>query len=158
MTLDDIFISKLTAYREAANQGEIGLIAVLCVLRNRVHKNNSSYYIEATKPWQFSSISINSFGSEQKLTNTVTEEEVIRLKNKVNNQNDFIRILSKYPSDKLWTALDAIVQKIISEVQEDVTNGATLYYVAGTKVPEWATNGKTIKTTQIGAHIFFKEL
>lgn len=160
MTVDDIFISKLTAYREAANQGNQGLIAVLCVLRNRVRKNNSSYYIEATKVWQFSSISISSFGNETLTSNAVNTTEILRLKEKVNNGNMFIQILSKYPPaiDKIWLSLDDIVNKVASNAQEDITDGATLYYAAGTKVPEWARNGKAVKTIQIGAHIFFKEL
>ena len=52
----DLFMLTLTLYREARGEGTLGMIAVGCVIRNRVERNRSSYYAECTKPLQFSSI------------------------------------------------------------------------------------------------------
>lgn len=161
MSNDDIFLSKLTAYREAANQGIAGLTAVLCVLRNRVRKNNSSYYVEATKPWQFSSISIASFGDETLGSSNLApaELEINRLKKKINNGNMFITILSKYPAvnDPVWKSLDAIVKGVLSDVTPDITSGATSYYEKGSTIPKWAVDGSMKQTCQIGQHLFFTD-
>ena len=56
MDFADQFMSALCLWREARGEGTDGMTAIMCVLRNRVARHNSSYYAEVIKPWQFSSI------------------------------------------------------------------------------------------------------
>lgn len=160
---EDQFLATLMAYREAANQKDAGITAVLCVARNNAAKHGTTIFTEITKPFRYSSINcpINaktaSLGTLQGL---LTE-------------------LSKFPSQAnqtdwaLWKHIGDIVAGILSGVAEDITTGATLYYAPagisstvtftlpnGTVVPFPAgwDKSKLQFTTQIGTQLFFREL
>lgn len=146
MTHADYFMTALCLYREARNQGQTGMTAVACVLRNRVHKNNSTYYAEVTKPWQFSSITAK--GDPQ---------------------------LGEYPlvADPNWITAQLVAGNVIDGDVDDITNGATLYWNPNgitSSAMFTLPNGQAVKFPQswnpaavkwvatIGAHIFLREL
>src|SRR5271163_654566 len=101
MNSADQFMLALCLWREARGVGNSGMVAVACVLRNRVARNKSSYYAEVVKPWQFSSITA---------------------------KND--PQLGLYPSssDSSYQLAQKIVASLSDSSLEDTTEGATLYY------------------------------
>lgn len=146
MTPSDYAFTALCLWREARGDGQSGMTAVACVLRNRVHKNNSTYYAEVTRPEQFSSMTAK--GDPQ---------------------------LGKYPepSDTWWTAAQLIAGNVVDNAVSDITGGATLYWnPAGISSEKTFTlpNGNTVRfpqtwnpsavqfTAQIGKHIFLREV
>lgn len=148
MTLShaDYAMTALCLWREARGQGQAGMTAVACVLRNRVHKDNSTYFAEVTKAWQFSSITAK--GDPQ---------------------------LGLYPlvADPNWITAQLVAGNVIDGDVQDITNGATLYWNPD-GITSTATytlpNGSVVKFPQswnpaavrwvatIGAHIFLKEV
>ncbi len=104
------------------------MVAVGCVVRNRVNAHSSSYYAEVVKPWQFSSI-------------TVKNDPEVNL----------------YPSvvDAQWLAAQKIAVEIMDGILADTTNGAQFYYATTIPLPQWAEN--MTMTCQIGRQRFYKE-
>lgn len=146
MTHADYAILALTLWREARGEKDPGMAAVGCVLRNRVLKNLSTYYAEATKKWAFSSLT--AVGDSQ---------------------------LGLWPNvlDNRWHDAQSLAQQIADGMYADVTGGATLYWNPngiqsaktfklndGTvvKFPETWNPAVVKETVQIGAHIFLREL
>jgi len=142
----DYAFTSLCIWREARGEGQAGMTAVACVLRNRVHKNNSTYFAEVTKPWQFSSITAK--GDPQ---------------------------LGLFPgaTDGLWTTAQLTAGNVIDGDVQDITNGATLYWnPAGIESDKTYVlpDGSQVKfphtwnpaavrwTATIGHHIFLKEV
>lgn len=132
----DFFMLALCLYREARGEGDAGMTAVGCVVRNRVRRRNSSFYAEIVRPLQFSSITDG--GSA---------------KRKVDRQ------LSLYPAalDAAWVKAQAIAKDIISGLAPDVTNGATMYYANTIPFPETWDKSKLISTGRVGNQFFFRE-
>jgi spore germination cell wall hydrolase CwlJ-like protein len=145
MTHEDYGLLALCLWREARGEGAAGQIAVGCVVRNRVEKNGTSYFVEITKPWAFSSITAE--GDPQ---------------------------LGLYPSvlDHAWLQCQDLAGQIVDGVLNDSTGGATLYWnpngikssktfttLVGQVVafPQSWNPAVVTETTQIGAHIFLKE-
>lgn len=97
----DFFMLALCLYREASGDGPAGMTAVGCVVRNRVHRRQSGYYVEVVRRLQFSSI---------------TDPKDPQL--------------VKYPSafDEDWKLAQSIAEGIILDVIQDTTNGSTMYY------------------------------
>lgn len=142
----DYAMTALCLWREARGEGQTGMTAVACVLRNRTQKHSSSYYAEVVKPWQFSSITAK--GDPQ---------------------------LGLYPqvSDTWWTAAQLVAGNVIDSNVQDITNGATLYWnpngIQSTKTYQ-LPDGTMVKFPQdwnmsavrwvatIGAHIFLREV
>src|SRR5271154_5573214 len=131
MTSADQFMLALCLWREARGVGNSGMVAVACVLRNRVARNKSSYYAEVVKPWQFSSITA---------------------------KND--PQLGLYPSsvDSSYQLAQKIVASISMGALEDTTEGATLYYDDSIPFPAGWDIHKVEDTVKIGRLNFFKEL
>ena len=131
MTSADQFMLALCLWREARGVGNSGMVAVACVLRNRVEKNKSNYYIEVTKPWQFSSITA---------------------------KND--PQLGLYPSyaDSSWQLAQKIASPLSMVALADTTEGATLYYDDSIPFPAGWDIHKVEDTVKIGRLNFFKEL
>lgn len=50
------YILALTLWRENRGGLRVGMQSVANVLENRVRRNNTSFYTECVKPWQFTSI------------------------------------------------------------------------------------------------------
>jgi|GEM_PF-1937214 len=143
---EDYFMLALCLWREARGEGRSGMIAVGCVVRNRVAKNNSTFYAEIVHRLAFTSITYKSDPQ-----------------------------LAVYPadSDSSWQLAKLLAQDLCDGDIADVTGGATLYWNPngiqsgasfnlndGTEVafPQEWNRAKVQETVQIGAHIFLKEL
>jgi len=141
----DLVISALTAWREDRSSGFQGMTAVLCVIRNRVNKNKTTYYHECVKAWAFSSIS--AAGDPE---------------------------LSLWPAenDPSWLNAQNLAEKVIDGNIADITGGSTLYYApksiaekATITLPDgsvinWPVNWKQDKVTffgWIGDQVYFIE-
>ena len=127
----DLFMLALCLWREARGVGNSGMVAVGCVIKNRVSRNKSSYYAEVVKPWQFSSITAK--GDPQ---------------------------LGYYPpvQDQSWQLAQKIATNILSGTVSDTTEGATLYYDDSIPFPAGWDIHKVEDTVKIGRLNFFKEL
>ena len=125
----DINITTLTMRGEARNQGNQGMIAVGCVIRNRVNKGGygEGYIGVCLEPKQFSCWNQND--PNLKYMESLTEEDVG------------------------FQAALPLAMGIINDDISDITAGALNYY-SGQAVPYWAT-GK-IPCAIIGAFKFFR--
>jgi N-acetylmuramoyl-L-alanine amidase len=132
MNFVDQFMLALCLWREARGVGNSGMVAVACVIRNRVVKHKSSYYIEVTKPLQFSSITAK--GDPQ---------------------------LGLYPKsyDSSWQLAQQLAANVEGpNMYADNTMGATLYYDDSIDFPKSWDEHKVESTVKIGRLNFFKEL
>lgn len=126
-----------TLYGEARGEGDIGMQAVANVVCNRValahkhpHFGDGSIASACTAKYQFSCWNENDPNSEK--LKTVTDED---------------------PS--FAAALDIAADAVDGYLQ-DITGGATYYYVKNSPMPTWA-DGKT-PCAAIGRHLFFKDI
>lgn len=121
---------SLCLWREARGEGDAGMVAVGCVLRNRVMRHRTNYYIEVTAPWQFSSITAKSDPQ-----------------------------LGLYPreADTSWQSAQRLAAGIIDRSIADVTDGATLYYDDSIGFPASWDKDKVKATVKIGRINFFEE-
>src|SRR5258708_2781286 len=143
MSHSDYFMLALCLWREARGEGKDGQIAVACVVRNRVHKRMSSYYVEVVKPLQFSSI-----------TDKGVQDKTGGYLRKPDPQ------LSLYPNslDTAWKQCQEMAEVVCDVTIQDITNGATLYYADSIPFPPSWDKSKLIQTSKIGHHTFFREL
>jgi N-acetylmuramoyl-L-alanine amidase len=130
-TAADVFMLALCLWREARGEGRTGMIAVGCVVRNRVIRDGQSYYAETVRRLQFSSLTAK---GDPELT------------------------LWPVENDPSWQTAQALAQSIISEDVQDITGGATLYYATSIPFPATWNRSKVKQTVQIGNQIFFIEL
>jgi cell wall hydrolase len=128
----DDFMLSLVVWREARGEGDEGMTAVACVVRNRVNANKSSYYREITKPWQFSSISASSDPQLNRWPSPANASDMTT-----------------------WQKAQEIAAGVMSGVTQDVTNGATYYYAVSIPMPLWASS--MTMTCQIGNQRFYKQ-
>jgi N-acetylmuramoyl-L-alanine amidase len=131
MNAVDITLLALCLWREARGEGRTGMEAVACVLRNRVNRDKSTYYAEATKRLQFSSL-------------TAPGDPELNL----------------WPltTDPQWQIALVIAEDMSTNVIADVTLGATLYYADSIAFPATWDRSKVRQTAHIGHHIFFAEV
>lgn len=124
-----------TLWAEARGEGRDGMIAVGWVIRNRAeHPGWWGKSIETVclKPYQFSCW------------------------NAGDPNAPYLRGLKAIPGREYSLAREAAIA-VIEGREPDPTLGATHYYSTSMrKPPQWAASGK--KTTQIGRHIFFKDV
>lgn len=146
MTHADYFMMALCLWREARGEGNEGMTAVGCVVRNRVERDNSSYYAEIVKPWQFTSISVKA------------DPEIA---------------LWPMGNDPQWAQAVQLSQAICDGTVADITGGATLYWNPkaiesdhvielrdGSTVPfpqTWSIHAVQ-ETVVIGQHVFLREI
>ena len=123
----DDFMLALTMWREARGEGNDGMQAVGCVIRNRVKRYVSSYYHEATKKWQFS-------------CDTAPGDPEL--------------ILYPQVDDPQWQFIQGILPGLIDGTLADNTDGATSYFNPHVVLPTWAKSMIFIKN--IGNHAFYK--
>ncbi len=147
MTHADYAFTSLALWREARGEGEDGMTAVACVIRNRVNKHGSTPMAQVVKPWAFSSITAK--GDPE---------------------------LTLYPldGDPQWLQAQQTAQQVLDGQTNDTTGGATLYIAPagmapGTTVPYTLPDGtKTVfpkswnqaavtYSCTIGKQIFFVE-
>lgn len=137
MTPDDIFLTKLTAWRENRGGGYAGMQSVVNVILNRAQKRASSPYAECIRPLQFSSITA---------------------------KGDPELNLWPLPADPQWKIASSIVQDAADGNLDDITGGATLYYnPAGIQTDQTITlpTGETIpwpRGWNQGAVTYIKEI
>lgn len=146
--LSDVHVLACTLYGEARSEPMEGIIAVACVIRNRVnadlgndHKPDwwgEGYRGVCLKPSQFSCWSpAGGEGNHKKLA------ELVQLL-KGGQVND-----PKY-RECAWIATG-----IINNWGRDITGGADHYHVAGmTPRPTWAQAHQPIK--QVAKHVFYR--
>jgi spore germination cell wall hydrolase CwlJ-like protein len=124
----------LCIYGEARGEGELGKIAVGCVIRNRVNLSKSkSYYKIILKPVQFSCF---------------------------NSDDENLKILLEYAAtdnihDIYFDKCMKVAELILSSKIGDITGGATNYFNPKRANPYWAKKMK--KTVSIGKHDFYKD-
>lgn len=151
-TDEDIFMATLAAYREAADQHDAGITAMLCVAKNNALKHDTSIYTEITKAFRYSSINC-----PVKVTNYI---------NKMAALQQIVNALSNFAEQtnttqwNAWRHIGGLVAGVLSGALPDITNGATLYYSTAMlkDIPKEWDKSKIVFTTQIGTQRFYKEL
>lgn len=146
--LSDIQVLACTLYGEARSEPTEGILAVACVIRNRVKTDIGSdgkpdwwgegYRGVCLAPKQFSCWSPEGGeGNHAKLSKLVEA-----LKHKAATDDRF--------KECAWIATG-----VVNEWGRDITNGADHYHVAGmTQRPAWAKNISPIK--QVAKHVFYR--
>ena len=127
MNFGDAFMLALCAWRENRGGGVPGMQSVCNVIVNRVHKNQTTAYLEITKPWQFSSITAKA-DPELGLYPTLTDPQ--------------------------WIAAQSLAQEALAGTLEDLTGGATFYFAETIPPPSWAA--QMTQTVTIANQVFFK--
>lgn len=142
----DYAMTALCLWREARGEGQTGMTAVACVIRNRVMKHNSTYLAEVTKKWAFSSMTA---------------------------PGDSQLILYPTVNDAVWITSQLAAQTVIDGDSTDITSGATLYWnpngIQSTKTytlpdgtvvkfPQSWNVDATQFAVKIGNHIFLREI
>lgn len=125
-----------TLWGEARGEGKIGMIAVACVILNRVKLSGKrrdfgkgTISSACLYPWQFSCWNKNDPNLE-----------------KLKTVND---------SDPAFIVAGDVAKMAVEGSLKDITNGATHYYSSSMKNPPyWAVGVEPCKV--IGRHIFFK--
>jgi N-acetylmuramoyl-L-alanine amidase len=146
--LSDVHVLACTLYGEARSEPTEGILAVGCVIRNRVradigndHKPDwwgEGYRGVCLKPSQFSCWSPEGGeGNHKKLAELVAALKVGPV------------------SDARYRECAWIATGIVNDWGRDITNGADHYHVAGmTPRPAWAQNKAPIK--QVAKHVFYR--
>jgi hypothetical protein len=130
----EITVVAQTLWGEARGEGREGMVAVACVIGNRVSRSNwqRSYVDICRAPLQFSCWNDND-------PNRRRLEEVARAPD-----NDFIDAL-------------AIARQLVMRQLGDVTTGATHYYASSMRQkPKWAVGEEPCFI--LGGHIFFNHI
>lgn len=138
-------ITALTIWRENRGGGDAGMRSVCNAIRNRVLRRSSSFYLECTRPWQFTSITVPS---------------------------DPEYDLMPLGSDPNFLLAQSIADLAVGGTLPDITGGSTVYYnpkaiessktldvpsVGVVKFPEtWNPEVLTFKGL-IAHHLFFVE-
>lgn len=145
MTPADYALTALCLWREARGEGQAGLTAVACVIRNRVNKHSTTPMAEVVKPWAFSSMTAK--GDPE---------------------------LTLYPmdNDPQWVQAQLIAGNVLDNATGDITGGSTLYYnpkgIVTTDVytlpsgqsipwPQGWSQAAAKYQCRIGQHYFFSE-
>lgn len=134
-TAYEFVLMALTAYYEAQDQGAQGMLAVCWAIRNRVMKPGKTWWGDdweevVLKKWQFSALAES-------------------------------RRLDSLPGDPskntAWAAALDVAEHCYLGMGVDPTNGATHYYAPKLiEAPAWVSAPGTVKTAEIGDHIFYK--
>lgn len=127
----ELFMLALCCWREARNQGLIGMSAVAWTVRNRVLNPSwwgTGWIDVILKPYQYSSFNQN-------------DPNVSKLPKDPHVDPDFL--LALQAADQVYQGLG-----------DDPTDGATHYYSTTIAEPQWV--GHATYTVQIGAHRFYR--
>lgn len=130
-TSADLFMTTLCLWREARGEGEQGMIAVGCVIRNRAARQKASPYSVVVQPWAFSSISASA--------------------------DPQLRLWPK-ESDPTWIAAQKIAANVLTTPIPDVTHGATLYHDDSIVFPSTWNRKAVEPTVKIGRLNFYREV
>ncbi|MGX5220253.1 cell wall hydrolase [Pseudomonas segetis] len=131
----ELDIVTKTVWGEARSEGMSGMIAVAWVIKNRADKGGwwgNTLESVCLKKWQFSCW------------------------NDGDPNAPYLRGQKAIPGREYVLAHEAVIA-VVNGHEPDPTDGATHYYAPrSVKEPKWA-KGAT-KTTQIGHHVFFKDV
>lgn len=135
--LTDIQAATLTVYGEARNQPVIGLVAVLCVLANRLalKRWGTSWVDVCLAPWQFSCWN-------------AADPNRAKL--------EALAVASAPVDDPVLDVCAFLAARVVAGDLRDPTGHATHYLNMETvkKLPTW-TQVPAVRTTVIGNHSFF---
>jgi N-acetylmuramoyl-L-alanine amidase len=146
--LTDVQVLACTLYGEARSEPTEGIIAVACVIRNRVHADlkgdqqpdwwGEGYRGVCLKEWQFSCwMPEGGAGNHAKLLQLVNE------------------LKAGTVTDARYKECAWIATGIVNDWCRDVTNGSDHYHVAGMNPrPSWAQRFTPIK--QVAKHVFYR--
>ena len=129
MTIQDQVIGALTAWRENRGGGIPGMTSVLNVLANRAKQRNSSVYLEATRKWQFSSMTA---------------------------PGDPNLILFPSATDPQWQGALTLALQMAAGTLADITEGATSYYALSMSPPPPSWVATMTPTVEIAGQKFFR--
>lgn len=101
MTPADYTLTAICLYREARGEGNTGMTAVACVIRNRVQQRHSTPYAIVTAKWQFSSLT---------------------------DPHDPQLAIWPAETDAAWQQAQLIAGNVLNGDTQDITQGATMYY------------------------------
>lgn len=147
-THSDYSFSAIAAWKEARGDGNTAMLAVLCVIRNRVNKHGSTPFTQVVKPWAFSSITAK---GDPELTLWPSE------------------------SDPTWIQAQLLAQNVLDGLTSDITGGATLYFspagMASSSTTEYTlpdgektvfpkswNPSAVVFSSKIGTQLFFREI
>lgn len=141
----------LTLWAEARGEGEAGLAAVACVIRNRARNPGwwgRSIKEVCLKPGQFSCWNPGSDQNHQKLMRRAE------------------RLLAGVPIlDRLFQEIEVLAAGVVADIVDDCVKGCDHYYspagmVPANRVPTWALHPKTkaplTPTLVVGQQRFYK--
>jgi N-acetylmuramoyl-L-alanine amidase len=130
MTWNDYYktMLALTMWREARGEGRDGMRAVGHVIRNRVDAAMGDWDHVITKKWQFSSLT--AAGDSQLI------------------------VWPDSPDGEFETAMN-LAEDIFTNIDPDITVGATHYFNPHVVLPNWASQMKQVAT--IGNHVFYRQ-
>ena len=135
--MTDVNTLACTVFGEARGESHDGKVAIANVVMNRV---------------------ANSVGRHQFGDGTVSSACLAPWQFSCWNKNDPNRsvIQSADTSDPVFAECLDIATAACAGTLDDITNGATFYYVNGSPMPSWAV-GQT-PCAQIGKHLFFSDI
>lgn len=114
---------------EAANQGRVGMEAIMSVIDNRAKGQSAIYENVVRKPYQFSSLNSAMHGSAQ-----------------------LFHLIAKAKNDRSWPLALSVVDTAAKGEIVDRTGGATCF-IEGDIRPNWLRGVRL--SAVIGAHRFF---
>jgi len=151
--LNELELLTLVIFGEARGLDHCGRLAVGCVVRNRVIKNNTNYKIEILKPYQFSCF--NPGDPNRELLERIAKKiECLKEEQNILTEEIFNRLdktlLGEGALFDCYTCALAVMKGC-----QDITTGATHYIAIYCAMPEWVKGMRMTKV--IGQHIFFVE-
>ena len=114
---------------EAANQGTVGMEAVMSVIDNRAKGWPALYVDVVTRPYQFSA-----------------------LNRSIHDPSQLPRLIARAKQDRVWPVARAIVNAAVTGHLTDRTGGA-LFYADSRLRPRWLRDVRP--TVLIGRHTFY---
>lgn len=137
-----MILMALTAYFEAANQGEEGMRAVCWTIRNRAVMPGQQWWgntIEEVvlKPWQYSALAGKQGGGREGALTSILPGDPA--------------------TNAAWDTALKVAETAYLGMGIDPTDGATHYYAPKLiKEPAWVKAPGTTFKRQIGGHLFYK--
>lgn len=149
--LNELELLTLVIFGEARGLDHCGRLAVGCVVRNRVIKNNTNYKIEILKPYQFSCFNPGDPNREllERIAEKIVEYKQNMLTEEIFNRLDKT-ILGEGALFDCYTCALAVTKGC-----QDITMGATHYIAIYCAMPRWIRGMRVTKV--INKHIFFIE-
>lgn len=138
--LSDVQVLACTLYGEARSEPIEGIIAVACVIRNRVNDAKDrwpkTYREVCLQPWQFS---------------------VWKKEGGEGNHNKLAKLVEELrqgkATDKRFKECAWIATGVLNDWARDTVKGANHYHVVEMVRPKWAQN--KVPVIQVKSHVFY---